>query len=147
MPSDLQARGDSTTKEGLWWDFLWLNTAGEVKFGQFPEAALPSQNGIIALGVKEPNITPERIAEYERKLSELGGVTFHSRDNSPDYSKTNSGLMETPRPSSSIGSESGVKKVATAEPQADKVRFLPVWGAVVLVATGLLWLLLKRFRR
>lgn len=147
VPSDLQARGDSTTKEGLWWDFLWLNTAGEVKFGQFPEVALPSQHGTIALDVKEPNVTPERIAEYERKLTELGGVTFRSHDTSPNPGKTDSSSMDSPRDSSSIASASGVKKVATAEPQADKVRFPPVWGAVVLATIGLLWLLLKKFRQ
>lgn len=144
VPSDLQARGDATTKEGLWWDFIWMTAAGEVKFGQFPADALPSHNDVSALDLKEPNVTPERIAEYERKLSELGGVTFESQNKSSKQDEKDSTEADSIRhlPSTVPGSAAG--NLEMVEHEDRKRTFLLVCSTVILVTIGLLWLILRK---
>lgn len=146
VPSDLWARGDATTKEGLWWDFIWMTAAGEVKFGQFPVDALPLHNGVSALALKEPNIAPERIAEYERKLSELGGVTFESQNKSAKQDEKDSTEADSTLHISSTFSGSAAENSEMVKHEDDKKTFLAVLSVAILATIGLLWLLLRKRR-
>ncbi len=132
-PSDLKARGDSTTKDGLWWDLIVVTNMGRIRNAQLPFAALPSRDGQIALRLKSPNIPVEKVQEYHRHLQSLGAVASDK-----------SGSSDASSPQPSAQSPTTKAREPKAALTGEQPTALSPWLVMIVAAIGLLLLFLKK---
>lgn len=134
--SGLKARGDSTTKEGLWWDAVVANEAGRFRAVQLPFEALPSdENGHCALRLRQPDLRREMLQAYEQKLLDLGAyasVPARLTDTSDDSIRRSGGQSE---PSGKSKGSAGSATLSTDRGgNANVIRIFVVASVIALAA-------------